>query len=106
LAKIKELNPRVLTKSSLMLGLGEKKDEVIEAMRDLRFVGCDILTLGQYLAPSNRHYAVKEFIRPEQFQEYRDTALSLGFRAVLSGPKIRSSYQADKLFKEASLCMI
>jgi lipoic acid synthetase len=106
LAKIKELNPQVLTKSSLMLGLGEKEDEVVEAMKDLRFVGCDILTLGQYLAPSEYHYQVKEFISPEQFQKYRDIAFSLGFKAVLSEPKARSSYQADKLFKEANLCMI
>lgn len=102
LKKIKELAPGLLTKSSLMLGLGEKKEEVAEAMQDLRQSRCDMLTLGQYLAPSQKHYPVREFIAPEQFQRYAELGFRLGFKAVLSGPKVRSSYQADKLFREAS----
>jgi len=102
LAKIKEIDSEMITKSSLMLGLGEKEAEVINAMKDLRFAGCDILTLGQYLAPSDEHYPIKEFISPEKFKDYETEALALGFKAVLAGPLVRSSYQADKLFKEVS----
>ena len=69
-------------------------------MQDLRRVNCDCLTLGQYLAPSKAHYPVKQFIRPEQFDEYGQIGLSLGFKAVLSGPLVRSSYQAEKVYKE------
>lgn len=105
LKKIKELSPRTITKSSLMLGLGETKEEVIEAMRDLKSSECDCLTLGQYLAPSERHYPVKEFVAIEQFREYQDVAADIGFRAVMSGPKVRSSYDAQKMQKEFSLCM-
>ncbi|MDD5027382.1 MAG: lipoyl synthase [Candidatus Omnitrophica bacterium] len=97
LAKAKELGGRLITKSSLMLGFGETKEEVKAALKDLRSSGCDIVTLGQYLAPSSRHYPVKEFILPEQFREYSALGLSLGFKRVLSGPKIRSSYDAEEL---------
>jgi lipoic acid synthetase len=83
-----------------MLGFGETEEEVIGAMRDLRVHQCDYLTLGQYLAPSDRHYPVKEFIHPQQFKKYRDIAMGLGFKAVSSGPKVRSSYQAQKLSME------
>jgi len=92
LQKIKELKPQILAKSSLMLGLGETEKEVIVAMRDLRSNRCDILTLGQYLAPSPEHYPIKEFISIEQFERYRDIGLGLGFKSVLSGPLVRSSY--------------
>ena len=91
LGKIKELKPRILTKSSLMLGLGETEKEVIAAMRDLRSNRCDILTLGQYLVPSPEHYPIKEFISIEQFKEYKDIGMALGFKFVLSGPLVRSS---------------
>jgi lipoic acid synthetase len=100
LSKIKELLPDVNTKSSLMLGLGETKEEVLETLRDLRDNGCDILTLGQYLAPSVNHYPLKEFITIEQFQEYKEIGISMGFKVVLSGPLVRSSYQAADLYKE------
>ena len=86
------------TKSSLMLGLGETRDEVVQAMRDLRSAGCDILTLGQYLRPSDKHLPVEEFVRPEVFDELRATGLSLGFRFVASGPLVRSSYKAGEFF--------
>jgi len=102
LRKIKELNPSLLTKSSLILGIGEKESEVIQTMQDLREINCDILTLGQYLAPSKRHYPVKEFILSKQFQRYKKIAEDLGFKAVLSGPKVRSSYYAEELYK---ICM-
>jgi lipoic acid synthetase len=92
LGKLKELNPWILTKSSLMLGLGETEKEVIATLRDLRSNCCDILTLGQYLAPSAGHYPVKEFVSIEQFERYRDIGLGLGFKSVLSGPLMRSSY--------------
>ncbi len=100
LSKAKEINPSLVTKSSLILGLGEREDEVIYTMEDLRSNQCDILTLGQYLAPSQKHYSVKEFIAIEQFQRYRRIGLELGFKAVLSGPKVRSSYHAEEVFGE------
>lgn len=100
LKMVKERDENMLTKSSLMLGLGEEKNEVLLALRDLRGVGCDILTLGQYLPPTPGHYPVKEFIPPEQFREYADLAVSLGFKKVLSGPKVRSSYGAEELIGE------
>lgn len=104
LLKAKKLNPGLMTKSSLMLGLGEKEEEVIEAMQDLRRADCDILALGQYLSPAADCYPVKEFINIEQFKEYRKIGLDLGFKAVASGPLVRSSYQAERIYKE-SLCM-
>jgi len=100
LKKSKEINPLLITKSSLILGVGEREDEIIYTMEDLRCSQCDILTLGQYLAPSDRHYPVKEFISIEQFQRYRRIGLRLGFKVVLSGPKVRSSYQAEEVLGE------
>jgi lipoic acid synthetase len=101
LNRIKELKPALPTKSSLMLGLGETEREVVTAMEDLRESLCDILTLGQYLAPSPSHYPIKEFIDIEQFQKYEQIGLALGFRMVLSGPLVRSSYQAEETFRES-----
>jgi len=103
LKKIKELKPSLISKSSLMLGLGETEEEVKQTLEDLRKSKCDILTLGQYLAPSKEHYPVKEFIDIEQFERYREIGLSLGFKAVLSGPLVRSSYRAEEVYKT---CMI
>jgi lipoic acid synthetase len=84
------------TKSGVMLGLGETEKEVLETMDDLRQVGTDILTLGQYLQPTLRHIPVAEFITPEQFDKYRKIGLEMGFRYVESGPLVRSSYHAEK----------
>lgn len=84
------------TKSGIMLGIGETKDEVIETMDDLRNVGCDIFTIGQYLQPTPGHLAVQEFIHPDIFREYGEIALSKGFRFVESGALVRSSYHAEK----------
>jgi len=84
------------TKSGIMLGLGETEEEVIESMKDLRAVNVDIITLGQYLQPSNKHLPVTEFITPEQFKKYEILGLEMGFRHVESGPLVRSSYKAHK----------
>jgi len=84
------------TKSGLMLGLGETEDEVIEAMDDLKKIKVDIITLGQYLQPSDKHLSVKEFITPEQFQKYKEIGIEMGFKHVESAPLVRSSYHAEK----------
>ena len=84
------------TKSGIMLGLGETKNEVIDTLKDLRNVNVDIVTLGQYLQPTKNHLEVKEFISPEQFKEYEVIGKNLGFRHVESGPLVRSSYKAHK----------
>ena len=84
------------TKSGIMLGLGETKDEVIDAMKDLREADVDILTLGQYLQPTPKHLPVVEFITPEVFEELKEIGLEMGFRYVESGPLVRSSYHAEK----------
>ncbi len=84
------------TKSGIMLGLGEKEDEVLQTMEDLRSVNLDIVTIGQYLQPSKKHLPVKEFITPEQFKKYETIGLEMGFRHVESGPLVRSSYKAQK----------
>jgi lipoic acid synthetase len=84
------------TKSGVMLGLGETDEEVIETMEDLRAVGVDILTLGQYLQPTPKHLPIVEFVTPERFDKYRELGLKMGFRFVESGPLVRSSYHAEK----------
>jgi lipoic acid synthetase len=85
----------LFTKSGLMLGLGERRDEVVAAMRDLRGVGCDLLTLGQYLQPTTKHLPVLEFVEPDRFADLACAARELGFRCVASGPLVRSSYHAE-----------
>lgn len=95
LKRIKELAEDVRTKSSIMLGLGETKEEVARTMQDLRANLCDSITVGQYLAPSKNHFPVKEFIGLRQFEEYKEAALALGFKPVESGPKARSSFPAS-----------
>jgi lipoyl synthase len=84
------------TKSGIMLGLGEKDEEVIETMRDLREVGVSVVTIGQYLQPTKKHLPVVEFVHPDKFAEFKRIGLSLGFRVVESGPLVRSSYHAEK----------
>ncbi|AWX45390.1 Lipoyl synthase [Flagellimonas maritima] len=84
------------TKSGIMLGLGELEEEVIKTMEDLRSVGVDVITIGQYLQPSKKHLPVKEFILPEQFKNYEELGLKMGFRHVESGALVRSSYKAHK----------
>ena len=97
LRKAKERSDReIYTKSGIMLGLGETKEELLQALRDLRAVDCDILTLGQYLQPTFKHLPVARFVTPEEFTEYGRTAEQLGFTHVASGPMVRSSYHADE----------
>lgn len=93
--------PDVLTKSGLMVGLGESADEVRELLSDLRTAGTDVATIGQYLQPTRRNLPVAAYIPPEQFEAYRDSGLSLGFKMVFSGPLIRSSYMADAVSEQA-----
>ncbi len=90
-----------LTKSSLMLGLGETEAEIREAMADLRAAGVEILTLGQYLRPTRNHLPVARYVPPEDFAKYRDWGLAAGFLEVFSGPLVRSSYRAERVFREA-----
>lgn len=94
LAAFNDMEPSLRTKSGLMLGLGERQEEVLQVFDDLRTTGCSWLSLGQYLAPSRSHYPVQEFIPPELFQWYRSEALARGFSHVESGPYVRSSYHA------------
>ena len=96
LAHAKAHRPDVLTKSSLMLGLGETREEVLECMDDLRRANVDILTLGQYLRPTPHHLPVARFVRPEEFDAYRAEGLARGFRECVSGPMVRSSYRAEQ----------
>ncbi|WP_347241044.1 lipoyl synthase [Thermus sp.] len=102
LAHAKRVRPDILTKSSLMLGLGEAEEEILEAMRDLREAGVDILTLGQYLRPTPAHLPVARYVPPEDFQKYAAWGYELGFREVFAGPLVRSSYRADRVFLEAT----
>lgn len=97
----KDRAPSRLVKSSVMVGAGETDDEVVEAMRDLRDAGVDIVTLGQYLRPSAKHLAVDRYVEPKQFAEYRKIGLAMGFAFVASGPLVRSSYQAAEAFVRA-----
>jgi lipoic acid synthetase len=92
-----ELRPDVPTKSGLMLGLGERDDEVARALRDLRAAGVSLLTLGQYLRPSPAHLPVARWVPPEEFSAWARRARELGFRDVAAGPLVRSSYRAERL---------
>jgi lipoyl synthase len=91
----------LVTKSNLILGLGEERHEVMHAMRDLHNVGCELLTITQYLRPSARHHPVERWVTPEEFAELREEALTIGFAGVMSGPLVRSSYRAGRLYRDA-----
>jgi len=95
----KKYRPEVLTKTSLMLGLGERDEEVREALEDLRSINLDIVTFGQYLRPTRNHLAVERYVSPEEFERYRRWGLELGFLEVVAGPLVRSSYRADRVFE-------
>ncbi|MBL8794864.1 MAG: lipoyl synthase [Planctomycetia bacterium] len=97
LAHVKNTHPEITTKSGLMLGLGETTDELLEVLADLRAVRCDMLTLGQYLAPTLKHIPVVRYLPPAEFDELAVLARSLGFEQVASGPFVRSSYHADEM---------
>ncbi len=96
LAKSKGLAPGMVTKSGIIVGMGETTDEVVDTMRDLRGVDCDLLTIGQYLRPSDKHLAIDRFYTPAEFEELRIIGQELGFAHVASGPLVRSSYHADE----------
>lgn len=98
LANVKKMAPGMHTKSSIMVGVGETEDEVLQTMRDLRAVGVDFLTIGQYLQPTKKHLKVEAFIEPQTFDRYRDLGLEMGFAYVASGPLVRSSYKAGEFF--------
>jgi lipoic acid synthetase len=102
LAFAKQYRPDVLTKSGAMAGLGEQTGEIEQLLRDLRAHNADVATLGQYLQPTRRNRAVHEYVTPAQFDAYRDFGLSIGFKAVFSGPFVRSSYMADLVNAEAT----
>jgi len=98
LAAVKELAPEIVTKSGLMVGLGETEDEVVGVMRDLREARCDLLTIGQYLPPSAQHYPLVRYVTPEEFSRLAVIGKELGFAEVASAPLVRSSYKADELY--------
>jgi lipoic acid synthetase len=102
-AKQRGLPRRLFTKSSIMVGIGETDDEVLETLWDLRAVGVDIVTLGQYLQPSPRHAPVARYVTPEQFADYKQAALEMGFAHAASGPLVRSSYKAAEVFVRSTL---
>jgi lipoyl synthase len=91
----------LITKSNLILGLGEEREEISTAMADLRAAGCDLLTITQYLRPSVRHHPIDRWVPPEEFDELREEALELGFAGVMAGPLVRSSYRAGRLYRQA-----
>lgn len=96
----KVLRPETFTKSAIMLGLGEEATEIEECLRDMRDVGVEIVTIGQYLQPSNKHLTIKRFVHPDEFKHWEKVATDLGFKGVASGPLVRSSYKAAHLFPE------
>ncbi len=101
LKETKRLHPEAVTKSGFMVGFGEKQEEVSSLLRDLRKANCDLVTIGQYLRPSRDHHPVVDYIHPEFFKAYQQEAETLGFSGVASGPYVRSSYQAEKLYRKA-----
>ena len=103
LARVKELDPAMPTKSGIILGMGEQWEEIADTMKDLRSVDCDLLIIGQYLRPSAKHIPITKFYTPEEFEELRVIGESLGFKHVASGPLVRSSYHADQQHEAALL---
>jgi lipoic acid synthetase len=101
LKKVREYSSEVVTKSGLMVGLGETEEEILQVLRELRDVGCEIVTIGQYLQPSRKHLSVREYIHPDRFEDYKREALQMGFWYVASAPLVRSSFHAEEAFREA-----
>ncbi|MGZ3744067.1 MAG: lipoyl synthase [Pseudobdellovibrionaceae bacterium] len=100
---VKKFDPTRFTKTSLMLGLGETEEEILQTLKDLRQINCDVVTFGQYLQPSQNHLKVEEYVTPEKFQFWQKTAEGLGFLYVASGPLVRSSYRAGEFFMKAMI---
>ncbi len=103
LKRSKENDPHIFTKSGFMLGLGEAKEEVLELMKDLRAVGCEFLTIGQYLQPRSDRLPVVRYIPPEEFEEYKKIGEEMRFKAIASGPFVRSSFHASQMFAKTSI---
>jgi len=101
LKRAKGMAPGGITKSGLMLGLGEEREEILSVMAALREVSCDLLTLGQYLRPSGKHHPVARYVPPDEFEELRVEGEKLGFKAVFSAPLVRSSFHAAEIFRKA-----
>ena len=93
----------LIAKSGIMVGIGEREEEVIELMKDLRGVGCQLFTIGQYLQPTTNNIPVEEYVTPEQFEKYKKIGLELGFDHIESGPLVRSSYMAERTFIESKI---
>lgn len=102
LARVRQASPGIYTKSGIMVGLGESHEEVLQTLRDLREAGCDMVTIGQYLAPSKAHHPVAAYITPGEFDRYRREAEDMGFLLVASAPLVRSSYMAGESFRRVS----
>lgn len=98
LQQVKEMDDSIMTKSGFMLGLGENEDDVIGILKDLKNINCEIVTIGQYLAPSSKHHPVVEYVHPDIFKKYEKIALDMGFKHVFSAPLVRSSYYAEQVF--------
>ncbi|PKM96337.1 MAG: lipoyl synthase [Firmicutes bacterium HGW-Firmicutes-1] len=103
LSFVKKRGDNIYTKSGMMLGLGESFDQIIQVLRDLRSVECDLLTVGQYLAPTKQHYPIERYVHPNEFEEIKKHALKMGFLHVASGPLVRSSYHADDAMKSTNI---
>ncbi|MGH1468862.1 MAG: lipoyl synthase [Bdellovibrionales bacterium] len=103
LKTVKDLDPQMFTKSSIMLGLGETDEQVMQALKDLRAVDCDVVTFGQYLQPRKRHLQVHEFVTPEKFEYWQKVSEDMGFLYVASGPLVRSSYKAGEFFMKGMI---
>lgn len=101
-ARVKEQNRKIVTKSGLMVGLGETKDEIVAVMQDLRSANCDLLTIGQYLSPSATHHPALRYVTPDEFSELAEIGRSLGFAAVAAAPLVRSSFRAAELYSRVS----
>jgi lipoic acid synthetase len=103
LRRVKEMDAGIVTKSGLMVGLGESQDEIIKAMQDLRIARCDLLTIGQYLSPSVHHHPVVRFLNPEEFAELEEKGKEMGFSGLAAAPLVRSSFQAAELYRTTSI---
>ena len=101
LSNTKDISSHMVTKSGMMVGLGEERDEIVQTMKDLRSAQCDLLTIGQYLRPSDKHYPIAKFYTPQEFDDLRKEGERLGFQHVASGPLVRSSYHAEEQFVTA-----
>ena len=98
LARAKHINPNLITKTSIMLGLGETDDQVLSALKDLRDISVDVITFGQYMRPTKKHMKVHEYVHPDKFDYWSNLSKELGFKYVASGPLVRSSYKAGEFY--------